>query len=341
MYETLSRRALGAAAALAFVAGCSGNSSSLMPNESSLVSPSSHQIAPGMRLLPGPAVSGPIIVPIVPRYPSSLVRGWPDKKKRKEILFIADLENNVVEMYNPKVPNPTPEGSITTGINNPGELAVDKKGTLYVANIGNNTITEYPKGQTSPSVTIADGLSSPEGVAVDSKGDVFASNLGNNTVVGYLPGQTSAYETINFGSLGQPVGIAIDGKDNLWVATDTTNSVYEIPAGSSTPQNANLTGLSGPGGVAFGTNDVMYVSTFNGANVQIYAYGTTNPRKTIINGIEYLGPTLNGFTAAGTFFQSNQFDNVVGYKKGQTSPFSTITGLTDPLGIASSPLVKK
>lgn len=341
MYEILPRRALVAAVSIAFIAGCSGNSASFTPNQSSSIAPSSRQIAPGMRALPGLAVAGPIIVPIVPHAPRNLRRGWPDKKKKKEILFVADLENNVIEMYNPKIPNPTPEGSITTGISNPGQIAVDKKGTLYVANIGNSTITEYPKGQTSPSLTITNGLSSPEGIALDSKGDVFATNLDNNTVVGYLPGQTSPYETISFGSLGQPASIAADGKDNLWVPTDNTNSVYEIPAGSSVPQNANLTGLSGPAGISFGPNDVMYVSNFSGTDVQVYAYGTTTPKKTITNGIEYLGPTLNGFTALGTFFQSNQFDDVVGYKKGKTSPFSTITGLADPLGIASSPLLKK
>jgi hypothetical protein len=46
-------------------------------------------------------------------------------------------------------------------------------------------------------------------------------------------------------------------------------------------------------------------------------------------------------TAADYFFQANQFGAVVGYKKGQKTPFSTITGSADPLGIASSPLVKK
>ena len=57
--------------------------------------------------------------------------------------------------------------------------------------------------------------------------------------------------------------------------------------------------------------------------------------------IENFGPTLNGFTAVDAFFQSNQDDNVVGYKKGQTSPFSTLSGASSPLGIASSPLVTK
>ncbi|MFZ0030718.1 MAG: hypothetical protein WAK84_02470 [Candidatus Cybelea sp.] len=63
--------------------------------------------------------------------------------------------------------------------------------------------------------------------------------------------------------------------------------------------------------------------------------------ETITAGIEKYGPTLNGFTASDMFFQSNQNDNVVGYKKGATTPFSTLAGATTPLGIASEPLVTK
>lgn len=338
MLATLWRRWLPAVAAVAFVAGCAGNSGSMTPNQPSSVSPASHQASPGMRLLPGPAVLGPTLVPLVPHRPGG-VHGWPAKKKKKQILFVADLSNSVVEMYNPKTPNPSPEGSITDGISNPGQVAVDKKGTLYVANLGNSTITEYKKGSSSPSVTLSNGVSGPYGIAVDSKGDVFASNLNNNTVVGFKAGATSPYESTDFSSLGQPVGIGTDGKDNLWVACDTDSLVYEIPAGSSTPQNAGLSGLSGTVGVAFGEKDVMYVSNVSAPDVQVYTYGTTNPQTTITDGIQ--SPTLGGFTASGAYFQSNQDVNVVGYMKNKTSPFSTITGLSDPLGVASWPLVKK
>ena len=65
-------------------------------------------------------------------------------------------------------------------------------------------------------MTISDGVSSPYGIAVDFKRDVFISNLVNDTVVEYEAGSTSPFETIDFASLGQPVGVAVDGNNNIW-----------------------------------------------------------------------------------------------------------------------------
>lgn len=335
MLETFSRRALAAAAAMAFVAGCAGNTAG--SGQVPWMVPQSVQR--GARVLPGPIVSGPIVLSAYP-HPSNLPHVWPTHHHHKpQILFVSDQSNNQVLMYNPKVANPSPKGSITTGVDVPGGLAVDNHSALYVVNAGNNTITVYPFGKTSPSLTINSGLSSPYGITVDSKGNVFASNLGNNTIVGYKAGQTTPFETISFNSEGQAVGVGSDANDNIWVVCDTTNAVFEIPAGSSTPQNANLTNLSGPIGISFGQNDQMFVSNIAAPNVEVYNYGSKSPSVTITNGIS--SPTLNALTHSDYLFQTNQDTNVVGYLKGATSPFSTITGNSNPLGVASAPLVTK
>jgi hypothetical protein len=266
-------------------------------------------------------------------------RGWPNALLR-EVLFVADSSSGVL-LYNPRIINASPKGSITTGVNIPAGLAIDNKGKLYVTNDGNNSITVYPHGHTSPSLTITTGVTGPYGVTVDSKLNVFVSMLGNNTVVGYKAGQTSPFETINFSTLGQPVGVGVDALDNVWVACDSTSAVFEIPAGSTTPKNANLTGLNGPISVSFGKSDVMYVSNFASSDVQVYTYGTTTPKMTITSGIEAFGPTLGAFVHTGAYFQSNQSDNVVGYKPGATSPFSTLKGASTPLGIAGWPEIVK
>lgn len=105
------------------------------------------------------------------------------------------------------------------------------------------------------------------------------------------------------------------------------------------PTNAHLTGLNGMINVAFGQNDEMYVSNVAGPNVQVYSYGTTTPSRTITIGMT--APTLSGLTQSDYYFQSNQNANVVGFKKGQSTSFSTIAGIPGPRGIASTPLVKK
>lgn len=339
MLQHFSRRVLVAGTALSFAAGCSGNS--LTTPQASSIAPSLHHGMQAMRTLPGPLVSGPRVLPLVPNKPDAPA-GWPDhkKKKKKAYLFVADGSSGVL-IYDPKTPNGSPTGSITTDVDAPAGVAVDKSGALYVTNEGTNTVTVYPKGQSSPSLTISTGIGGPYGITVDSQGDVFVSNLDTNNITAYKAGQTTPYETINFNSYGQAVGLGVDAKDNVWVACDSTSAVFEIPAGTTQVQNAGLTGLAGPISVAFGLKDVIYVSSFSGSNVNIYTYGTTSPSGTITTGIEKDGPTLGGFTHSGGYFQTNQDDNVVGYKNGQTTPFSTLSGATSPLGIASSPLVKK
>ncbi|HEX3456521.1 MAG TPA: hypothetical protein VHR97_01070 [Candidatus Baltobacteraceae bacterium] len=292
-----------------------------------------------MHSIQGAAVEHRLLVPSVP-HPWALPHAWPNKKQ--QVLFVADPQNNQILMYNPKTPNPSPEGSITSGIDYTFGLAVDKKGTLYAANLLGGTagsISVYPKGASTPSLTITDGCNAPYGIGVDSKGNIFIANLDDDTIVGYKAGATSPFETINFTSYGQALGLGVDGKDNVWIGSDTTSAVYEIPAGSTTPQNAGLSGLNGTIGVAFGKKDEMYVSNFGGHDAQVYAYGTTVPSRTITSGMT--APTFGGLTKSDYFFQSNQNGNVSGYKKGQSTPFSTITGIPDPRGIASIPAVKK
>jgi hypothetical protein len=338
MLHTFSRRALVAAAALFLAAGCSGNS--LTPGQSSSsLAPSTNLGGRAVRIIQGPAVSGPIVLPLVPLKPNAPM-GWPTKKKQQPILFVADYSSGVL-MYNPNDANSSPEGSITSGTDGAFGAAVDTSGNLYVANIGNSTVTVYAPGSDTPKLTISDGLSSPYGVIVDSKGNVFVSNLGTNDITAYASGQTSPYETISFNDYGQAVGIAVDSANDIWVACDTTDAVFEIKAGTTAVTNAGLSGLNGPVGITIGKKNEIFVANFGGSDVTVYTSGSTSPSETITSGIEKNGPTQDGVTHSDMFFQSNQDDNVVGYKKGQTSPFSTLSGASSPAGIASSPEIKR
>lgn len=239
-------------------------------------------------------------------------------------------------MYDPSSPNPSPEGSITDGITGPQGLAVDSKGALYVSNVAptKGTITVYSPGDSKPRLTIpGPGF---YGLAVDSKGDIFGSYTAGLVYV-YKPGTKKPYKKIGISS--NPTGIAVDSKDDVWVADVTGSRVWIIDHGTYQVTESTLKGLNGPIGLAFGAHDSLYVANSGSNNVTVYKAGSNSPASTIANGIA--SPTLNGITATGTFFQSNQQHNVVGYKQGRRAPFSTIVGNTDPLGIASFPLVKK
>jgi sugar lactone lactonase YvrE len=274
--------------------------------------------------------------PLTP--PGSIAAPSVSQDATKAILYVADRQGNVVRMYDPNTPNPTAEGEITDGISGPQGLAVDSKGTLYVSNVGGSTtaknwISIYDAGKKKPRMTIpGPGY---YGLAVDAKGDIFATFTGGY-VAAYKPGAKKPYET--FKGFDNLDGIAVDSKDNVWFADIGASKVYEILAGTRKAKDAGLSGLNGPDGVAFGPKDTLYVANFGPYNVQVYKAGSKHPAYTLTDGIHQC--TLNGATAGGIFFQSNQTDNVVGYKAGQKAPFSTITGNSDPLGIAAYPPVR-
>jgi DNA-binding beta-propeller fold protein YncE len=51
-------------------------------------------------------------------------------------------------------------------MDHPGGVTVDKKGTLYVSNIGNSTIVEFAPGSLKPlKREISQGLGEPTGIA--------------------------------------------------------------------------------------------------------------------------------------------------------------------------------
>jgi sugar lactone lactonase YvrE len=250
-------------------------------------------------------------------------------------------------MYDPDKRNPSPEGSITTGIDDPSGLAVDRNGTLYVANGGNDTIAVYPRGQTSPTFTISSGLDEPRGLAIDSHREIFAidaPNDGTSSLVGYKPGSDKPFETIDLSAYGSCEGVAVDGKDNLWLTCSGTKAVYEIRADTLTLQNAKLEGLKDPSGISFGKDDLMYVSDTrsNGTGyIRLYLYGTRSPLGTLNpKGT----PAFSCVTSSGAFFvieASSDVDFVTGYKYGSRTPFSAFdeAGIGYPflLAVASTP----
>lgn len=325
MTHDSARQRFAFAIACVMLAGCAGGSSIVSPNSQTMPAT---LVPAGYRLIPGPAVAGPTMMRVA----------WPNRagyilRTAVKTLYVADPQHNQVLIYDPSSVNPSPIGSIADKMSFPSGLAVDRNGTLYVANQGNGTVTEYRAGKTKAFFTISAGLSAPYGIGVDGAGRVFVSNL-TGGVVGYKPGKSVPYETVAAGP--NPCGVAIDRENNVYVASDSENRVYVIRAGSSTAQNLNLRGVNGPIGLAFKDRDTLYVGNYGGDNVTIYPSGATSPSTTITAGIS--GPTLSGFVKGGIFFQSNEDSGLVqGYKGKQSAPFSTISGIPQPLGVTSFP----
>jgi DNA-binding beta-propeller fold protein YncE len=143
-------------------------------------------------------------------------RGWfSPRAKRPDLVYVANHSTSTIDIFTQGA-NPQPVGQITDGIDGPSGIAVDRNGTLYVANSLGNTVTEYPAGATSPSVTLTNPIENPNAVAIDSTGRVYVSEGTSGEVISFPAGSAKPDRTIK--KLANPDGMDVDARDRL-VAT--------------------------------------------------------------------------------------------------------------------------
>jgi hypothetical protein len=179
--------------------------------------------------------------------------------------------------------------ALGSGFSNPGGVAVDGSGNIFVADNGNNSVKEIlAAGGYTTVNTLGSGFSGPFGVAVDGSGNVFVADSGNSAVKEMLA--SGGYATVNtLGSgFNTPIGVAVDGIGNVFVADDGNSAVKEILAsGGYATVNTLGSGFSNPTGVAVDGSGNVFVansgnSTVNeimtqGVNFSSAAIATTAP----------------------------------------------------------------
>jgi len=232
-------------------------------------------------------------------------------------VFVADSDNNVIRKITPAAVVTTLAGlagnsGSTDGtgsaavFNHPQGVAVDSAGTVYVADTGNHTIRKItPAGVVTTLAGLAgssgsaDGtggaarFSGPSGVAVDSTGNVYVADSGNctirkvtpagvvTTLAGLAGGLGSADGTGSAARFYQPIGVAVDGAGNVYVA-DTSNNTIRMGALTAS-RLANLS-VRAPAG----TGDQTLILGFY--------VGGTGSKQVLIRGV---GPTLAQYGVSG------------------------------------------
>jgi len=175
-------------------------------------------------------------------------------------IFVADSSANTITEVSVLAPG-TPF-TFASGLSNPHGLAADAAGNLYVTDTSNNRILIFPAGVAPGTDTVAPftGLSSPQDVAVDRNGNIYAidgshivklSSLGVQTTIAATGGTALAIDaagnvlatTSNMlieypasgtvsvtlpTSLTTPVGLALDGIGNAYIADTGLKGYYEL-----------------------------------------------------------------------------------------------------------------
>jgi uncharacterized protein (TIGR03437 family) len=241
-----------------------------------------------------------------PAASAQLANPWGVAVDSAANLYIADYGNNRVRKVSGGVIS-TVAGNGTRGFSgdngpptsaqlyDPGGLAVDSAGNLYIADYGNNRIRKVSGGVIT---TVAGGgaslgdngpatsaqLANPYGVAVDSAGNLYIADWGNNRirkVSGGVISTVAGNGTRGFSGdngpptnaqLANPQGIAVDSAGSLYIADfgnsrirKVSNGIITTVAGSGTPGFSGDSGpataaqLANPYGVAIDPAGNLYI----------------------------------------------------------------------------------
>ena len=192
-----------------------------------------------------------------------------------EHLYIADSQHNAIKKWN--AASNTVTTLVSAGLSNPNAVAVDVSGNVFIADSGNNAVKEWLAASNTVT-TLIPGITGLVGVAVDAAGNVYiASRLGtplsewiqstNNLVSIATPGLTEARSVSVDGSgniyipdkngtiytltggthtpgiltlpgSANPAAAVVDATENLYVADQGNQVVYELPHAFAVPASS-------------------------------------------------------------------------------------------------------
>ena len=116
------------------------------------------------------------------------------------------------------------------GLSTPKGLAVDFSGNVWIANSGNNSVTELSNtgaALSGPTGFTAGAMNAPVAVAIDLSNNVWVANSGNSTVTELNNAGTTGH-VFTGGGLSVPRSIAIDTFNNVWIANYGNSSVTQL-----------------------------------------------------------------------------------------------------------------
>jgi DNA-binding beta-propeller fold protein YncE len=142
-----------------------------------------------------------------------------------------------------------------------GGVAVDRLGTIYVADFGETVYKVRPDGRVS---VFATGLYGSSGNAVDSKGNLLQSNFAGNDISRIdRHGNVERFAD----GLAGPVGIAVDPNDNLYVCNCRSNAISHVNQSGEVSQFAASDLFRCPNGITRAPDSALYVVNFGDSKV--------------------------------------------------------------------------
>ena len=284
----------------------------------------------------GPA--GPLHAVPAASMPADVSRqcasSWMDGKANRHHpwLYVSDTAGNFITIFSFGKAGETIIGRLTSGLNGPFGMALDKSGNLYVANQNSpGNVVIYKPGQTSPSLTLTAELDTPQGVAVDERGNVYVTNRGSMPGIAvFPPGSTQPSRYITSGLIQNPIEDFFDTFGNLYFS-DPDTGVSEIPKGSQQAVSLGLRRLAQATGVALAASGNLYVNNYipGGSYIaRVYSIGSTRPKYRLKQRVAAYYLTTGYIGLRQFVFAPDWSSNrVLIFRDGSKKPFSILTTL--------------
>jgi hypothetical protein len=140
---------------------------------------------------------------------------------------------------------------------------------IWVLNASGARTKLYEAGTTDASSTTTQSSSTVSAIAIDSSGDAWSVGSGANAL-NFANSTLQSTSTSTGGGLSAPVGVAVDGLGNVWVANSGNSTVSEFnSAGTAVTASTAYASdtLSTPGGIAIDSAGSLWVTNTGGNSV--------------------------------------------------------------------------
>jgi hypothetical protein len=329
-----SVKTLGAVAAIALLAGCSGNSSTL---PASNISSQSHVRQSHVRALTG----------VAPKFLESLrfghVHGVNPNTPGPRDTAVSDFGTAATEVLDHTY---TLEQTIADANNCPDGNFYDKNHRLYDADYCAAAVTEYSNSGTLLFSYAASGMSNPVGVTTDSANNVYAVDYGGGSasiVVEFPQGSSTPIASCSTGLANE--GVVVDSSTGAVFVSGNNPStgagnIIEYASGLSgcpTPTTL-ITSLSFAGGMQMDkAKNLVACDQLVGVDIIPPPYTTIG--STITGASDSFHVAINHHNGK-IFIADPGFADVLVDKYPSGAPFMTLgssNGLSDPAGVAVNP----
>jgi sugar lactone lactonase YvrE len=192
--------------------------------------------------------------------------------------------------------------ALASGFSYPQGIAVSSKGTVYVADTGNNrVVTVSSTGVVTPVSTTGFTLSAPGAVAVDTSGNLYIADSYNARVL-EVPVTGSPVPVIAGAPLSLPISVAVGSNGVLYVGDANNNAVYKVSGGIATKITiANATNIF-PQALATDASNNLYIADGNSGFLYEVAPGASTAQNVTPAGFTLNSPAGLGLDVAGDLY---------------------------------------